>query len=195
MQQNCCPRGHRWESGELVCPVCGAAPVGNVTDLATVCPIRIEGEAIARLSHPNIVAVYEVGEHDCLPFFSLEFCGGGSLEKRLRGTPLPPRDAAELVRTLAQAMEAAHRAGVVHRDLKPGNVLLSSGDVAASWQLADSSTRAKISSTAATPAAEGRGQATVLECSPQARNRGSGSNAPPRAAFAGNPNQSRSTAA
>src|SRR5207247_2817588 len=54
---------------------------------------RIEAEAIARLSHPNIVAVYEVGEHQGLPFFSLEYCAGGSLEKRLDGTPLPPREA------------------------------------------------------------------------------------------------------
>jgi eukaryotic-like serine/threonine-protein kinase len=86
---------------------------------------RTEGEAIARLQHPNIVQVYEVGEHDGTPFFSLEFCSGGSLEIRLKGIPLPPREAARLVQTLALAMHAAHERNVIHRDLKPANVLLT----------------------------------------------------------------------
>jgi serine/threonine protein kinase/WD40 repeat protein len=85
---------------------------------------QTEAEAIARLQHPNIVAVYEVGEHEGLPFFSLEFCAGGSLEKKIAGTPLPPREAARLVETIARAMHAAHSAQVIHRDLKPANVLL-----------------------------------------------------------------------
>jgi WD40 repeat protein len=86
---------------------------------------RTEAEAIARLQHPNIVQVHEVGELAGRPYFSLEFCGGGSLEKRLDGTPWQPREATALVRTLAQAMQAAHARGVVHRDLKPANVLLA----------------------------------------------------------------------
>jgi WD40 repeat protein/serine/threonine protein kinase len=92
---------------------------------------RTEAEAIARLQHPNIVQVFEVGEwragdgSPSMPFFSLEFCAGGSLDKKLAGTPLPPQEAARLVQTLAGAMEAAHQAGVVHRDLKPANILLS----------------------------------------------------------------------
>src|SRR5262249_53956550 len=65
------------------------------------------------------------GEHDGLPFFSLEFCPGGSLDDRMAGTPLPPRDAAWLVEVLARAMHAAHAAGIIHRDLKPANVLLA----------------------------------------------------------------------
>jgi WD40 repeat protein len=85
---------------------------------------RREAEAIARLSHPNIVAVHEVGEHDGRLFFSLEFCPGGSLDRQLDGTPWDPKRAAKLVRTLARAMQAAHEARVVHRDLKPANVLL-----------------------------------------------------------------------
>jgi WD40 repeat protein len=84
-----------------------------------------EAEAVARLSHPNIVQVYEVGEHQGLPFFSLELCAGGSLADRLDGTPWAGLAAATLVETLARAVHAAHQAGVVHRDLKPGNVLLS----------------------------------------------------------------------
>jgi serine/threonine-protein kinase len=86
---------------------------------------RTEAEAIARLQHPNIVQIHEVREHGGLPFFSLEFCGGGSLEKKLNGTPLPPREAAALVEVLARAMQAAHQKGVIHRDLKPANVLLA----------------------------------------------------------------------
>jgi WD40 repeat protein/tRNA A-37 threonylcarbamoyl transferase component Bud32 len=86
---------------------------------------RAEAEAIARLQHPHIVQVYEVGEHDGRPFFSLEFCPGGSLAKKLAGTPLPPREAARLVETLARAVQAAHQANVVHRDLNPANVLLA----------------------------------------------------------------------
>jgi hypothetical protein len=86
---------------------------------------RAEAEAVAHLQHPNIVQVYETGEHDGLPFFSQEFLPGGSLDDMLSGEPQPPRQAAELLRTLATAMGVAHRAGVVHRDLKPANVLLT----------------------------------------------------------------------
>jgi serine/threonine protein kinase len=86
---------------------------------------RTEAEAVARLNHPNVVQVFEVGEHQGLPWLSLEFCPGGSLEKKLAGTPLPDKEAAALVQTLARAMAAAHQAGIVHRDLKPGNVLLA----------------------------------------------------------------------
>jgi len=86
---------------------------------------RSEGEAVARLQHPNIVQIFEVGEHGGHPYFSLEFVDGGSLAQKLDGTPLPPRPAARLVETLARAMHAAHQAGVIHRDLKPANVLLA----------------------------------------------------------------------
>ena len=86
---------------------------------------RVEAQAIARLQHPNIVQVFEVGEHEGLPFFSLEFCAGGTLAQQLAGMPLPPKDAAALVETLARAMHAAHEKGILHRDLKPANVLFS----------------------------------------------------------------------
>src|SRR6202023_2263274 len=86
---------------------------------------RNEAEAVVRLQHPHIVQIFEVGEHDGHTYFSLEFCAGGSLEKKLHGTPLPPKEAAALLETLARAMHAAHQAGVIHRDLKPANVLLS----------------------------------------------------------------------
>jgi hypothetical protein len=86
---------------------------------------RAEAEAVARLQHPNIVQIYEVGEQNGLPYSSLEFCPGGSLAGKLDGTPLPPGQAAQLVETLARAMQVAHQANIVHRDLKPANVLLS----------------------------------------------------------------------
>ena len=98
---------------------------GSHAGAADLARFQTEAEAIARLQHPNIVQVYEVGEHEGQPFFSLEFCGGGSLEKKLDGTPLPPREAAALVETLARAMQAAHEQHVIHRDLKPANVLLA----------------------------------------------------------------------
>jgi tetratricopeptide (TPR) repeat protein len=86
---------------------------------------RIEAEAVARLQHPNIVQIHEIGDRHGLPYFSLEFVDAGSLEDRLDGTPRAPRYAAELVETLARAMHYAHQQGVVHRDLKPANVLLT----------------------------------------------------------------------
>jgi WD40 repeat protein len=86
---------------------------------------RFEAEAVARLQHPNVVQVHEVGEHDGLPYFSLEYFEGGSLAQRLAGTPMVARPAAELVELLARAVGAAHERGILHRDLKPANVLLT----------------------------------------------------------------------
>ena len=92
---------------------------------------RFRGEcrAMAQLRHPNIVQVFEVGEHDGLPYFSLEYCPGGTLDQLAHKEPLAPRHAAELVEPLARAMFAAHSAGIVHRDLKPANVLLDADGV------------------------------------------------------------------
>jgi predicted Ser/Thr protein kinase len=87
---------------------------------------RREAEAVAQLQHAHIVQVYEVGEYDGRPYFSLEFVDGGSLSERLKGAPWSARRAVALVETLARAMEAAHRRGIIHRDLKPGNILLTS---------------------------------------------------------------------
>jgi hypothetical protein len=89
---------------------------------------RAEAEAVARLAHPHIVQVFEVGAHDGLPYCALEFVDGGSLEARLKGGPLPPGEAARLVRLLAGAMHLAHSRNIVHRDLKPANVLLGGDD-------------------------------------------------------------------
>jgi tetratricopeptide (TPR) repeat protein len=86
---------------------------------------RTEAQAMARLRHPHIVQVYEVGEQDGAPYFAMEYVDGGSLAQKLNGAPLPPRAAAGLVEAAARAMHYAHQQGVVHRDLKPSNVLLT----------------------------------------------------------------------
>ena len=84
-----------------------------------------EAQVLAALGHPNVVQIYDFGELGGLPYFAMEYVEGGSLARRLAGTPLPPREAAGLAATLAEAVEAAHRSGIVHRDLKPANVLLT----------------------------------------------------------------------
>ncbi len=90
-----------------------------------------EAEAVARLSHPSIVQIYEVGEHQGRPFLTLEFAAGGNLAQRLRQQGLKFQEAAELVDQLARAIAFAHKRGIVHRDLKPANVLLQpAGDAA-----------------------------------------------------------------
>jgi tetratricopeptide (TPR) repeat protein len=86
---------------------------------------RRETAALACLKHPNIVQVYDAGDVEGRPYLTMELIEGGTLARKLAGTPLPARDAAELVATLAGAVDVAHQAGIVHRDLKPVNILLA----------------------------------------------------------------------
>jgi serine/threonine protein kinase len=86
---------------------------------------RVEAEAVARLDHPNIVRIHDFGEHEGLPYFSMEFVEGGSLAHKLAAGPLPPAQAAHLVESLARAMDYAHGHRIIHRDLKPANILLA----------------------------------------------------------------------
>jgi eukaryotic-like serine/threonine-protein kinase len=90
---------------------------------------RLEGEAIARVRHPNIVEVFHAGEQEGQPYFAMELLEGGTLAQRHPEHPYSPRAAAELLHTLALAVQAAHDAGVVHRDLKPSNVMFGAGGV------------------------------------------------------------------
>jgi tetratricopeptide (TPR) repeat protein len=90
---------------------------------------RAEAEAAARLQHPNVVQVYEIGEYDDRPYLALEFVEGGSLAHKLARAPLSAGEAAGLVEILARAVQGAHRRGVIHRDLKPANVLLTADGV------------------------------------------------------------------
>lgn len=85
---------------------------------------RTEAEAAANLDHPGIVPIFEIGEHEGQPFFSMGFVEGTSLADRLTEGPLPPREAADLTMKLATAVAFAHERNVIHRDLKPANVLL-----------------------------------------------------------------------
>ncbi len=96
---------------------------GRVPTPREVRRFRAEAEATARLRHPNVIQIFEVGEAGGVPFIALELAEGGTLADRLRQLPPPPRAAAELVETLARAVHHAHEHGIIHRDLKPANVL------------------------------------------------------------------------
>ncbi|MFO0823419.1 MAG: protein kinase [Gemmataceae bacterium] len=82
-----------------------------------------EAEAVAALNHPGIVSVYEFGTWGEQPYMALEYCPGGTLADKLRGTPIPARDASSLVERVARAVAAVHDRGIIHRDLKPANIL------------------------------------------------------------------------
>jgi tetratricopeptide (TPR) repeat protein len=98
---------------------------GVLADSASLKRLLREAEAVAALHHQNIVQVHEVGDHNGLPYFTMELVEGRSLRDKIEQGVLEPREAASLVATLAEAMEFAHARGIVHRDLKPANVLLT----------------------------------------------------------------------
>ena len=97
---------------------------GQLASEADIRRFHVEAEAAANLDHPNIVPIYEVGEHDGQHYFSMKLVAGPNLAQRLADGPLPNRDAAELLRTVALAVQHAHDQRVIHRDLKPANILL-----------------------------------------------------------------------
>ena len=102
---------------------------GERADERHLARFRAEAEAVAALSHPNIVQIFDTGECGGNPYLVLEVLPGGTLADRLRRGELPPRDAARLIETLARAAHAAHARGIIHRDLKPANVLFTSDGV------------------------------------------------------------------
>src|SRR4029077_20571202 len=86
---------------------------------------RREAEAAARLDHPGIVSIYEVGEGDGLCYFSMRFVEGGQLDEVIKRAPMSLRHAAELIAKVARTVHHAHEHGILHRDIKPGNILLN----------------------------------------------------------------------
>ena len=101
---------------------------GRLANEEDVQRFRLEAEAAAKLSHPHIVAVHDVGEQDGQHYFSMEFIEGTSLSQQLAKGPMPSRQAAAYVRKIAQAMHYAHQQGILHRDLKPSNILIDCFD-------------------------------------------------------------------
>src|SRR4029077_14851061 len=84
----------------------------------------VEAKAAANLDHPNIVPIFEIGEHEGQHYFSMKLIKGGNLSDRIADFAGDPEAAARLTTTVARAVDAAHRKGIVHRDLKPANILL-----------------------------------------------------------------------
>ena len=97
---------------------------GRLANKADVQRFRAEAETAARLQHPNIVAIHEVGEQNGQPFFSMDYVEGKSLAEIARNEPLPPKRAAKYLQIMAEAIQCAHSKGVLHRDLKPSNILI-----------------------------------------------------------------------
>jgi TolB-like protein/predicted Ser/Thr protein kinase len=98
--------------------------LGQWASKAHVTRFRREAEAAAALEHPGIVSIHEVGERDGSCYFSMKFVEGGQLDEVVKREPMPPRRAAELIAKVARTVHYAHEHGILHRDIKPGNVLL-----------------------------------------------------------------------
>ncbi len=109
---------------------------GSHAKPADLARFRQEAEAVAALRHPNIVQIHEIGEHQGVPYFSMEYVEGGTLAKKIGGQPQPAPFAAAIAESLARAIHTAHLRNIIHRDLKPANVLLSEeGSAGATTQI------------------------------------------------------------
>lgn len=101
---------------------------GQWADADQIKRFQLEAAAAADMDHPGIVPIYEIGQHEDQHYFSMRFVAGESLADRVKNGPLPPREAALMMRKIAEAVQYAHQHGVIHRDLKPANVLLDDSD-------------------------------------------------------------------
>ena len=97
---------------------------GSMPSAADLARFRTEAESAARLDHPAIVPIYEVGQHEGQPFFTMKYVAGTTLARRLAEGPMPAREAAGLLAPICRAVHFAHQRGVLHRDLKPSNILI-----------------------------------------------------------------------
>ncbi len=97
---------------------------GEWASAADQARFRSEAESAARLDHPHIVPVYEVGEYDAQPYFVMKYVEGVTLANRLAEGPMPPREAAAILAPICDAIHFAHERGILHRDLKPSNILI-----------------------------------------------------------------------
>ncbi|HZZ78727.1 MAG TPA: protein kinase [Gemmataceae bacterium] len=115
-------RARQYSLNRLVALKMIAANAGGAPD--RLARFYNEAQAAAKLQHPNVVQIFEIGEHDGQPYFAMEYAACGSLAQHLAGRPIQSKQAARIVETLARAVHAAHRNGVIHRDLKPANILI-----------------------------------------------------------------------
>src|ERR1700757_3564272 len=100
-------------------------PPGLLTDETARRLFRKEALALAKLNHPNIAAVYDVGEQGGTDYLVIEYVPGHSLAERLKSGPLPTVEVLSLGGEIAAALEEAHEQGIIHRDLKPGNIIVT----------------------------------------------------------------------
>jgi hypothetical protein len=101
---------------------------GAFADPGALARFRVEAELAARLRHPHIIQIHEIGEFEGQPYYSMDYVDGTGLDVLVREDPLPARRAAGYLRSIAEAVDHAHRQGVLHRDLKPSNILIDAAD-------------------------------------------------------------------
>ena len=124
---------------------------------------KIEAQAIARLEHPNILPVYDYGEAERTPYLVMKYVPGGTLKDLMAQGPLDARQTAQLLRQIAEALDHAHQQGIVHRDVKPSNVLLQDGK----WALLMDFGLAKLLTSTSNITASGTGVGTPDYMSPE----------------------------